>query len=170
MKRPEKYIIALITAVIFLMPFHTGCKKKMIKDHGGSTHSSSSDDGNRDNGNGTGNSGSIEKNRALTGDYRITVGGGFTGTLKLRIEDGRFVGSLKFNNWGKGHSEVLKKLKIKNNKIYFIRSITTPAELKKYGSTRYFKQQFFGKFYKNGNIIKGYLSDSGTETAWKAER
>ena len=63
-----------------------------------------------------------------------------------------------------------KDLRINNNKLYFIRSITGSEELKKYGGSRYFIQKFYGEFLLNGAEIRGYYVDTGTESQWRAAK
>ncbi|MCP4131777.1 MAG: hypothetical protein GY754_12430 [bacterium] len=110
----------------------------------------------------------VTKNK-FAGTYSY-IQTGFTGTLVIGIKDNAYYGTLKFNNWGKGIPQPLKEFRITESKIYFVRSIRTQEELKKYGGTRTFTQQYYGAFTPDGLKISGYYLYSGSETKWKAKR
>jgi len=119
--------------------------------------------------------GKVDKDQAVnshgryTGKYRIRFSG-ITGILIIEYREKRFHGTLQFTTWGRGLQHPLKELVIKDNKIFFIRSITTPEELQKYGSGRYFKQKYSGKFSPDFRVIKGYFVDVGAEVLWEARK
>ncbi len=106
-----------------------------------------------------------------SGNYRLTIPE-FKGFLTISFDKktGKISGTIKFDAWGKGVPEPLKNIKINNKKIYFIRSIVSSDEMKRYGSSRLFKQKFFGAFNKDGSVIKGFFVETGTETNWRAEK
>ena len=64
----------------------------------------------------------------------------------------------------------MKNLNIRDGRIYFMRSAETSDELKRLGSNRPFKQEFYGEFQRNGTFIKGYYTDTGIENKWQARR
>ncbi|MDY6970259.1 MAG: hypothetical protein SVR08_16620 [Spirochaetota bacterium] len=103
------------------------------------------------------------------GKYKIEVFV-YKGILDLNMKDDKPYGTIRFQNWGNGAVEYLKDITIKGSKISFIRSITTPEEKKRIGSTRYLRQRFIGKFSKDGNSIYGYFEERGSQSTWKAER
>ena len=107
--------------------------------------------------------------KMYVGEYRLQVGG-FTGTLLLADENGLYSGTIRFDGWGNNVPQPLKDLRVKDGKIYFVRSITTAEEMKKYGSTRYFVQTYHGTFSEDGKAIRGRYVDSGTEYRWEASK
>ncbi len=72
--------------------------------------------------------------------------------------------------WGTGKAEPLKKLSVKDGKIYFERSVETAEELRKYGGARYFRQKYYGSFSRDGSEIRGEFTDSGAVANWRAGR
>lgn len=114
----------------------------------------------------TAKKGDIQK---FLGTYRLNVTG-FMGTLDIfKIKD-RFGGTISFDKWGYGKKQILKDVKINEGRIYFVRSLTTTEEMKKYNSTRFFTQKFYGSYSKDGKYIKGYYRDAGTQHSWKASK
>jgi len=156
-----RYLIIILAGCV-VMTFNYGCSKKIVKNDDNASTS--------DNGNDSTDPDDIEYLKGLSGAYKIIIAEGFTGRLVLKIDKGSFTGTIQFDNWGNGLPEPLKDIRINREKIYFIRSIQTQEELKKFGSTRFFKQHFFGKILENGKRIKGYFIDSGVETAWRADK
>jgi hypothetical protein len=106
---------------------------------------------------------------AYTGSFRLTVSG-FTGSLVLGYADGVYTGTIRFDGWGNNNPQPLKDLRINNGKIYFVRSVSTADEMKKYGATRFFSQTYRGDFSPDGRQIKGEYNESGTESRWEASR
>lgn len=111
----------------------------------------------------------VEDIKTATGTFNVTMGP-FRGELVTYVKDGRFYGTLKFYNWGNGTPQPLKNLRINNDRIYFVRSITTKEELERYGGTAYFSQEFFGIFSADGNFIRGYYRYLGAQDNWEARR
>lgn len=111
----------------------------------------------------------VEDLKTATGTFNVTMGP-YRGELATYVKDGRFYGTLKFYNWGNGTPQPLKNLRINNNRIYFVRSITTKDELERYGGTAYFTQEFFGIFSADGNLIRGYYRYLGAQDNWEAKR
>jgi hypothetical protein len=103
------------------------------------------------------------------GSYRLKMSG-FTGVLNITFTEGAYQGTIYFENWGNKTPQPLKNLKIREKKIYFIRSITTEEEKIKFGSSRYFQQTYYGLFSDDGMMIRGYYNDSGAENKWEARR
>jgi hypothetical protein len=106
---------------------------------------------------------------AYTGSFRLSVSG-FTGSLVLGYADGVYTGTIRFDGWGNNTPQPLKELRINNGKIYFVRSVTSADEMKKYGATRFFSQTYRGDFSPDGKKIKGEYNESGTESRWEASR
>ena len=120
------------------------------------------------------NSNSNESNTSSSkskylGIYKIEFANIY-GTLKLRRVDNTLYGSLKFANWGYGKEHPIKKLKINNEKIYFIRSVETPKEKKEYNSSSYFRHVFRGRYQNNGKTIIGRYKAFGDMSNWKATK
>jgi len=107
--------------------------------------------------------------KSATGTFDVSMGS-FRGELKIDVIDGRFYGTLKFYNWGNGVPQPLKNLRINNDRIYFVRSITTKEELERYGGTAYFTQEFYGIFSGDSRLIRGYYRFLGAQDNWEARR
>jgi hypothetical protein len=135
------------------------------------TYAEKKQDGKGDNILKAGEGGDDQKTEAafklVAGEYRMRVSG-FTGTLMIVYEVGVYSGTIRFDGLGNNVPQPLKNLRIKDGKIYFIRSVTTDEEMKKYGSRRYFVQTYHGTFSEDGKQIKGRYMDSGTENRWEA--
>ena len=93
---------------------------------------------------------------------------GYKGEIFIGVKDGVFYGTIKFYNWGNGAPQPLKNLKVNEDRVYFIRSITTKEEIVKYGGTDRFTQEFYGIFSKDRKIIRGYYRYAGTQDSWEA--
>jgi len=104
-----------------------------------------------------------------TGTYRVSMSG-YRGEIFIGISDGMFYGTIKFYNWGNGIPQPLKNLKVNEEKIYFVRSITSKEDVEKYGGTAMFSQEFYGIFSKDGKIVRGYYRYAGTQDSWEARR
>ncbi len=103
------------------------------------------------------------------GNYHINVSA-HRGTLSLWEKNGRIYGAVKFPNWAHGAVEYLKNVTIKGNSLYFKRSVSTPAELRKTGAGAYFVQHYNGKYSAGGKIIKGSYSKTGHRGVWEAKK
>ncbi|MBN2041741.1 MAG: hypothetical protein JW864_17020 [Spirochaetes bacterium] len=101
------------------------------------------------------------------GEYEAYISN-FKAIITLRVRNNKFYGEIRFSSPGSGVPQPLKDLTIADNKIYFIRSVETEEELKKYGSSRFFKQTFHGGFSADRKKIKGYFIESGAESSWGA--
>ena len=101
------------------------------------------------------------------GEYEAYIAN-FKAIITLSIRNNKFYGEIRFSDWGNGLPQPLKGLNIAENKIFFIRSVETEEELKKYGSSRFFKQRFHGVFSTDQKKIKGYFIESGAESSWGA--
>ena len=114
--------------------------------------------------------GDVEKNM-FTGSFKLRLSS-YKGTLIIKKKSGSYYGYMVFKDWGGGRPHELKKISIDINerKIFFIRSIRTPEEAKKFNAGRYFVQKYYGEFTVDGKRIKGYYIDSGAESSWQAER
>ncbi|MBP9042075.1 MAG: hypothetical protein KBG49_01150 [Spirochaetes bacterium] len=115
------------------------------------------------------NGSGISNPEYYTGSFEITMSG-YKGEIFIGIKDGAFYGTIKFYNWGNGVPQPLKSLRVNEDKIYFIRSITTREELIKYGGTDFFTQEFYGIISKDRKIIRGYYRYAGTQDNWQAIR
>lgn len=107
----------------------------------------------------------------FNGSFKLKISS-FRGILYIGKKNNIYYGYMSFPDWGDGKPQELKNLHVDENKkkIYFVRSVQTPEEAKKYNSKRYFVQKFYGKLTKDGKRIKGYYIDSGAEASWQAER
>ena len=103
------------------------------------------------------------------GTWKVKTSG-HTGYLYLWKKEGRVRGSIKFPGWARGVAEPLKGLSIKNNSIYFVRSATSSAELRRLGASSYFVQKYYGNYLQGGRIIKGYYISNGVRNVWRAEK
>lgn len=102
-----------------------------------------------------------------TGTYDFKMGA-YKGEIFIGVADGAFYGTILFHNWGNGIPQPLKNLKVNEDRIYFIRSLTTREEIDKYGGTAVFTQEFYGIFSKDRKIIRGYYRYAGTQDSWEA--
>ncbi len=117
----------------------------------------------------------IRKNKSgdtsLPGLYRQLqlIVSGFTGSLVLDTPN-ELLRNYRFDGWENNTPQPLKELRVNNGKIYFVRSVSTADEMKKYGATRFFSQTYRGDFSADGRQIKGEYNESGTESRWEASR
>jgi hypothetical protein len=93
---------------------------------------------------------------------------GHKGYLYITSNNGYAYGSVRFPQWAKGVYEPLKGLKVSKNEISFTRSVTNPAEQKAVGAPSYFIQQYSGKYYNGGLVIKGFYVKDGARFSWEA--
>ncbi len=105
----------------------------------------------------------------FAGEYKIVLEE-YQGVLTIMKRGGGYRGTLRFVNWGTGAAEELKNFSIRNNSIYFLRSITSSDDLVKYGSSRYFRQEFHGEFSEDGRSLNGYYNETGVEIKWYARK
>lgn len=103
------------------------------------------------------------------GTYQINASG-HIGYIYLFVKDGSLRGSMRFPNWGKGAYEPMRSLVIRGNAIYFVRSATTAAELRRLGANSYFMQQYNGTYSNGGKTIKGFYLSKGAKNLWEANR
>lgn len=103
------------------------------------------------------------------GTFRLHVAG-FRGTLKIWKEDGKYNGTVKFIGWGTGVPQPVKNLNINVNRIYFVRSVTNEEDMKKYGGSKFFKQEFHGVYNNDSSKISGYYKQGGIEYRFAAYR
>lgn len=155
MKQLYFLCIILITFSIY------GCKHTTKKTDGPNNTTNNSSNSDEKN---------IKKDKsvgAITGKYAISIGN-FKGIIIINKTQNLYSGTIQFPGWGKGLPQPMKKLRIKGRKIYFIRSIENYDEMKKYGSSRFFTQKFYGVFNKTMSKIRGRFVDAGTESMWEA--
>ena len=109
-------------------------------------------------------------NPQYLGRYKIQLQG-HEGILLLGVSKERVYGTVKFPQWGKGAVETLKGLRINSKGVRFLRSASTPEEMKRLGANYLFKQKFDGTYQSSGKVIKGYMiNDRGEKHEWEAER
>ena len=101
------------------------------------------------------------------GTYTVNVSG-HKGYLYLAVKKGRLYGGFRFPRWAKGVYEPLKRIRIYNGKISFIRSVTTAKELRRVGANTYFTQYFYGNFKNEGKLIEGSYMHRGVKNPWQA--
>ena len=106
---------------------------------------------------------------SVLGIYRLTASG-HRGILRLYSRKNRSYGYIRFPHWAKGVAEPLKYLRIKGNKISFIRSVTTKKELQRVGANFYFTQRYYGTFNKNKTFISGFYTSRGAKSIWEARK
>jgi len=104
------------------------------------------------------------------GSYRI-VASAHRGYLKLWAFKGRIYGSIRFPEWANGVVEPLKGVVISpEGAIRFTRSVTTRKEQVRVGSSSYFTQRYYGRYYRNGKTIRGYYTRNGPRGMWEATK
>lgn len=103
------------------------------------------------------------------GDYQMNAAGN-RGFLSLRASGSYVYGTVRFPDWGRGATERLKNVRIVGGKIYFTRSVTTPAELRKVGGNAYFVQHYTGEYFQSGRMIKGFYTVYGARKQWEAAK
>jgi hypothetical protein len=103
------------------------------------------------------------------GSFNI-VAAAHRGYLQLWSRDGRVYGSIRFPNWARGKVEYLKGVSISGNNIRFVRSVTTREVQVRIGSSTYFTQVYYGTYYSNGRLIKGYYTRDGHRGLWEAKK
>ena len=103
------------------------------------------------------------------GNFRIDAAGN-EGFLYLRAKERVPFGSIRFPGWGNGAFEPLKGLRIAGDRIRFIRSVTTPEEMRKTGAQAAFVQEYFGAYREGGNVIEGHYRVRGRLKSWYAYR
>lgn len=103
------------------------------------------------------------------GYYTLNIKG-HVGKIFLGIYKNRLIGTVRFPNWANGKTEVLKNVRIRKNRISFVRSISTNAERKRIGAPHYFRQEYYGRVYENGKNMKGSMLSEGVKTSWEAKR
>ncbi len=103
------------------------------------------------------------------GTYKI-IAAAHRGILKLWVHNGGVYGSIRFPHWARGKTEYLKGVRIRGNNIRFTRSVTTLKEQRRIGSSAYFTQVYYGKYYLKGKKIKGYYTRNGHRGLWEANK
>ncbi len=104
------------------------------------------------------------------GKFKIHLQG-HEGILILGVSKDRVYGTVRFPSWGKGAVETLKGVRVNSGGVKFLRSASTPEEIKRLGANYLFKQKFSGSFNPTGKIIKGFMvNDRGEKYEWEAER
>lgn len=150
-----------------------GCAKKNIADNLSGTISQDNASGSLEHkeiikGNSVKESG-INDPQNHIGSFGVSMSG-YKGEIFIGMADGMFYGTIMFYNWGNGTPQPLKELRVNEDRVYFIRSITTKEELEKYGGTAIFTQEFYGIYSKDRKIIRGYYKYAGTQDSWEAVR
>ena len=165
----------LLLALIMILSY-CGCTKKIITEEPGNITSQDETSGNPVSG--AGENTEIIKGNSVTesgitdavshsGTFDIKMGD-YKGEIFIGIADGSFYGTILFYNWGNGTPQPLRNLKVNDDRIYFIRSITSREEIERYGGTATFTQEFYGIFSKDREIIRGYYRYAGTQDSWEA--
>jgi len=104
------------------------------------------------------------------GRFKIQLQG-HEGILVLGVSKERAYGKVRFPQWGKGAVETLKGVRISGGKVNFIRSASTPEEVKRLGANYLFKQKFSGTYTPSGKVIKGFMTnDRGEKHEWEAAK
>lgn len=103
------------------------------------------------------------------GVYHINASG-HEGILVLQVKDGVLNGSVRFPNWANGVWEPLKGVNIKNNTLWFTRSVTNEQERIKTGAREYFTQYYIGTYKDNGKKIIGFYKLRGAKYLFEAYR
>ncbi len=112
----------------------------------------------------------LKINRKYLGTYTIRLQG-HLGTMRLYIKKKRLRGYVKFHTWGKRAYEPLKKVSIKGNRIFFIRSANSSKAIKRIGANVFFTQNFTGNFNSRGTTLKGYMKNNrGERHIWEAKK
>jgi len=109
-------------------------------------------------------------NSQYLGRYNIKLQG-HDGILVIGVSKERIYATIRFPKWGKGAVEYLKGIRIASGDVKFIRSASTPEEIKRLGANYLFKQKFSGTYSSSGKIIKGFMvNDRGEKHEWEAFR
>lgn len=103
------------------------------------------------------------------GMYALNAAGN-VGYLYLGIQNGVIYGFIRFPQWANGVPEPLKGLMIIGNRIQFVRSVTTPEELRRVGANAYFIQNYYGEYKQGGDVIQGYYDVAGNRKMWDSSR
>ena len=103
------------------------------------------------------------------GTYHINASG-HDGILVLQVKDGLLYGAVRFPDWANGVWEPLKGVVIKNNTLYFTRSVTNEKERLKTGAREYFTQYYVGTYKENGKKIVGFYKSRGAKYLFEAYR
>ncbi len=165
-----------LALVLFISLICFGCAKKNVTGEAGGITAQDEASGNiitHNNGDSEIVKGNSVKDSGITdtenhiGTFEVKMGD-YKGEIFIGVADGTFYGTLLFYNWGNGTPQPLKNLKVNEDRIYFIRSITTREEIEKYGGTAVFTQEFYGIFSKDRKIIRGYYRYAGTQDSWEA--
>lgn len=160
--------------ILIVLLSGSGCVKKNLSDEKSSGTSLGSTSGNITSaenkdiikGNSVKESG-IDDTENHIGLFSVTMSG-YQGEIFIGVSDGMFYGTIKFSNWGNGTPQPLKELKVNEDRVYFVRSITSREEIEKYGGTAMFTQEFYGIYSKDRKIIRGYYRYAGTQDSWEA--
>ena len=99
------------------------------------------------------------------GTWKIDAEGN-PGYIFLAYRNNRYEGSIRFPQYAYGVIEPMRNLVITGQKITFIRSAYTSAELKRLGISVPFKQQYSGWFNKAGTYVKGEYIIPGSIRNW----
>jgi hypothetical protein len=109
-------------------------------------------------------------NPRYLGRYKILLQG-HEGILVLGVSKDRIYGTVRFPQWGKGAVEYLKGVRISSGEVRFLRSASTPEEIKRLGANYLFKQKFSGTYSSTGKVIKGFMiNDRREKYEWEAMR
>lgn len=103
------------------------------------------------------------------GGFEINAAGN-NGILYIGVYEGHLVGSVRFPGWGKGAIEPLKGMRIEGDTISFTRSVTTPEEARRTGSTLYFAQHYSGRYGRGGTVIHGFYTVQRSRKSWEAHK
>jgi hypothetical protein len=102
------------------------------------------------------------------GRFKIKLQG-HEGILVIGVSKERVYGTVRFPQWGKGAVEYLKGVRISSGGVRFLRSASTPEEIKRLGANYLFKQNFSGTYSSSGKVIKGFMiNDRGEKHEWEA--
>jgi len=109
-------------------------------------------------------------NPQYLGRYKIQLQG-HEGILVIGVSKDRIYGTVRFPQWGKGAVEYLKGVRISSGEVRFLRSASTPEEIKRLGANYLFKQKFSGTYSSSGKVIKGIMiNDRREKYEWEAMR
>lgn len=109
-------------------------------------------------------------NPQYLGRYKIQLQG-HEGILVIGVSKDRIYGTVRFPQWGKGAVEYLKGVRISSGEIRFLRSASTPEEIRRLGANYLFKHKFSGTYSSSGKVIKGIMiNDRREKYEWEAMR
>lgn len=103
------------------------------------------------------------------GTFNIDAAGN-KGYLVLYEKNGVAYGTIRFPGWGRGPVEYLSSVRIRGDRIEFVRSVSTREEMLRTGASAPFVQRYQGRYLRGGAAIDGTYSVGVNIKTWQAWR